>query len=228
MRNIGCCINQDFQRPPQSIVEAFRGIQVANLVDCMNRTAALSEKIRPVNSTKLLGTAFTVKVAQGDNLMLHKAMDLAKPGDVLVIDAGGMENRAIFGEIIASYCITREIAGIIVDGSIRDFETLSQMDLPIYAKGISPNGPYKNGPGEIGTIITVGGQIIRPGAILVGDADGVVSICHEDAVELLEKVNAIAEKEADLLETIRTKGQYERPWVDEILRVLGCEGINCS
>lgn len=176
MRNVGCRIYSGFQRPSQELINRFAGIPVANLGDCMNRIAAISQNIRPLNQAKLLGTAFTVKVPPGDNLMLHKAMDLAKPGDVLMIDAGGTTDRAIFGEIMTSYCRGRNLAGLVVDGSIRDFEALSQMDYPVYASGVSPNGPYKNGPGEIGTEIVVGGQVIHPGDIVIGDGDGVIAV----------------------------------------------------
>ena len=190
----------------------------------MSRTAAFSQTIRPMNKVKLLGTAFTVKVPQGDNLMLYKAMDLAQPGDILVIDAGGMTDRAIFGEIMVSYCISRGIAGMIVDGSIRDSELLSEMEFPVYAKGVSPNGPYKNGPGEIGTIISVGGQVVRPGDIIIGDGDGIIAIDPAAAEELLEQVKKIVEKEDAILETIKKSGTYERPWMDEKLKEIGCDG----
>ena len=224
MKTIGCVINQDIPRPEKQLVEQFKDIQVANLGDCMSRTAAFSQTIRPMNKVKLLGTAFTVKVPQGDNLMLHKAMDLAQPGDILVIDAGGMTDRAIFGEIMVSYCISRGIAGMIVDGSIRDSELLAEMELPVYAKGISPNGPYKNGPGEIGTIISVGGQVVRPGDIIIGDADGIIAIDPAVAEELLEQVKKIVEKEDEILETIKKSGTYERSWMDEKLKEIGCDG----
>jgi RraA family protein len=222
MANVGCKIITDFVRPDKSLVEAFRGIPVANIDDCMNRMAAVHQDINPVNKTKLLGIAFTVKVPNGDNLMFHKAMDLAKEGDVIVIDAGGDTSRAIFGEIMTSYCKSRKLAGLIIDGSIRDYDALSKMDFPVYARGVTPNGPYKNGPGEINTVISFGGQIVHPGDIIAGDEDGIIIIKPEEAEELANKAKAISAGEEDTKNDIEKNGRVDRPWVDEKLKAINC------
>lgn len=222
MSNYGCRINIDFTRPPRELVEQFRNLPVANIDDCMNRIGAIDGSIRPLNKTPLLGTAFTVRVPAGDNLMFHKAMDLAQPGDIIMIDAGGCCERAIFGELMTTYCKIRGIAGIIVDGCIRDYDGLSNMDFPVYAKGVSPNGPYKNGPGEIGTTISLGGQIVNPGDIVVGDGDGVVIIRPEDAALLIKKTRKVNEQEEKIMDTMNKDGTYLRPWVDEKLKEMNC------
>lgn len=224
--NIGCQIVEHFSRPDKKLVELFRDFPVANIDDCMGRTAAIRQDIRPMNKAKLLGTAFTVRVPQGDNLMFHKAMDMAKPGDVIVIDAGSMKNRAIFGELMVSYCKSRGIAGIIVDGAIRDSEAIAEMDFPVYACGVTPNGPYKNGPGEIGTTISVSGVIVHPGDIIAGDRDGVVVIKPEYAETLAERVAGVFAKEEAIMNKIVEDGTYIRPWVDEKLKEIGCEYIS--
>ena len=157
--------------------------------------------------------------------MFHKAMDMAKPGDVIVIDAGGDGKRAIFGALMINYCKARGLGGVIVDGAIRDYEELSEMDFPVYARAITPNGPYKNGPGEINVPVVIGGKVVNPGDILVGDQDGLVVIRPEDAAELQEKTRATMAKEAKIMEDIMTKGEYIRPWVDEILNQIGCDII---
>lgn len=219
----GCKIIRDFERAPARLVELFRDIPVANVDDCMGRIAALDQQIRPLNRSHLLGTAFTIRVPQGDNLMFHKAMDLAQPGDVVMIDAGGGTNRAIFGSLMASYCKVRGVAGIVVDGSVRDLEELQAMeDFAVYARGISPNGPYKNGPGEINVPICVGGISVRPGDIVVGDQDGIVVIHPEDAETIAAAARNVMKKEEALLRGI-LQGSYVRPWVDEKLEELGCE-----
>ena len=224
MSNIGCKIITDFPRPAREVVELFRGLPVANIDDCMNRVCAIHNAIRPVNKAKLLGSAFTVKVPEGDNLMFHKALDMAKEGDVIVIDAGGMTTRAIFGEIMVTYLRVRKIAGVIVDGSIRDYESISQLDdFPVYARGVSPNGPYKNGPGEINTVISFGGLVVASGDIVAGDADGVVFIKPEEAVALAAKVRDVSAKETRIIADIVDKASYIRPWVDEKLKEIGCE-----
>jgi len=226
MANVGYRIVKDFERPAKELIEGFRGVPVANIDDCMNRTAAVDTAIRPLNKTPLLGTAFTVKVAEGDNLMFHKALDMAKPGDVIVIDANGMTTRAIFGSLMINYCRVRGVAGVIVDGAVRDSDELAAMDdIAIYAKGITPNGPYKNGPGEINTVISFGGQVVRPGDIIVGDGDGIIIIKPEEAEELAEKAQAVVKKEAGILDKILNEHSYVRPWVDELLEKTGCEII---
>ena len=221
---IGCRIHTKMTRPPKELVERFRGMPVANIDDCMSRTAALNYRIHPINQSPLLGTAFTVKAAEGDNLMFHKAMDMAQPGDVFMIDAGGDLNRSIFGEIMVRYCRKKGIAGIVVDGSIRDSDAISEMtDFPVYACGVTPNGPYKNGPGEIGGVVTVGGIIVHPGDIVVGDQDGVIVIPPAEAEALAEKVHAFNENEARTMRRIAEEGTMPRPWVEEKLSALGVE-----
>jgi len=224
--SIGCKIISDFERPDPTLVERFRGMPVANIDDNMGRIAAVDATIVPVgyNKGQLLGTAFTIRVPQGDNLMFHAAMDLAKPGDVIVIDAGGFTERAIFGELMASYCKTRGVKGIICDGAIRDREGLVAMeDFRVYARAVTPNGPYKNGPGEINVPVVVGGKIVYPGDIVVGDDDGVLFIRPEEAVELAEAAETIQEKETVIMDHIMNDGTYNRPWVDDKLREIGCE-----
>lgn len=127
--SVGCKIIKDFERPAPKLVARFKNMPVANIDDNMGRIAAANAAIEPVGyKGQLLGTAFTVRVPQGDNLMLHAAMDMAKPGDVIVIDAGGFENRAIFGELMATYCKSRGIKGIVGDGAIRDRGGLAAME----------------------------------------------------------------------------------------------------
>lgn len=225
MKNIGCKIVRDFKRADKNLVELFKDLPVANIDDCMNRTAAVDPMIKPLNKTPLLGTAFTVKVPEGDNLMFHKAMDMAQAGDVIVIDAGGDINRAIFGELMITYCRSRGIAGVIVDGSVRDADALAEMDIAIYAKGVTPNGPYKNGPGEINTPISFGGKVVSPGDIIVGDGDGIAVIKPEEAEYIAAQTRKVSGKEQGIMDEILNEGTYIRPWVDEKLKEIGCEII---
>lgn len=225
--SVGCKIIREFKRPDPELVARFRGMPVANIDDCMNRIAAVDAAIKPVGyKGQLLGTAFTVKVAQGDNLMFHAAMDLAKPGDVIVIDAGSFTDRAIFGELMATYCKTRGVKGIICDGAIRDYDGLAEMeDFQVYARSATPNGPYKNGPGEINTPVVIGGKIVHPGDIIVGDQDGVVIISPDIAEEVANATEEVEKKEAAIMEHIVKDGTYIRPWVAEKLKEIGCEVV---
>lgn len=224
--SIGCKIVKNFERPAMELIELFRGMQVANIDDCMGRIAAVDAAIEPLGKGQLLGTAFTIRVPQGDNLMFHAAMDMAKPGDVFVIDAGGMSNRAIFGELMATYCKRRGIKGIVCDGAVRDSSALANMeDFQVYARAVSPNGPYKNGPGEINVPVVIGGKSVNPGDIVVGDEDGIIFVSPEDAIKLAEATRAIEYKEALIIKKIISEGTYIRPWVDEKLKEIGCEII---
>ncbi len=224
---IGCKIVRDFFRPSAEQINLFRGIPVANIDDCMDRTAAVAAGVVPFGKKgQLLGTAFTVRVAQGDNLMFHAAMDMAKPGDVIVIDAGGFTERAIFGELMATYCKSRGIVGLICDGAIRDSAALSEMeDFPVYARTATPDGPYKNGPGEINLPVVIGGRTVYPGDIVVGDDDGVIFIRPEDAEALAAAARAVVEKEDGIMKHILEDGTYIRPWVDKKLLEIGCEWL---
>lgn len=221
----GMTIIRNIVRPSKELVEAFRDIPAANLDDCMGRTASIGSSIFPIGKKKILGTAFTVRVPQGDNLMVHKVLDMAQPGDILVIDAGGYMNRSIMGSLMATYCNVRGLAGIVINGCIRDRDELSNMDFPVYACGSTPNGPYKNGPGEINVPVTIGDRVIFPGDIIAGDGDGLVVIRPQEAESVLADVKKIMLKEAEIMKGILEKRLYPRPWVDDKLRELGYENI---
>lgn len=223
----GCVVIKDFKRPDRELIDQFKDVAVANLDDVMNRISSTDAPLRPINSSPLLGTAFTVKVPAGDNLFFHIAMDLAKPGDVIVIDAGGDTRRSSFGELMVTYCRMRGIAGIVVDGAIRDVDAMQKLeDFNIYAKGITPDGPYKNGPGEINTPVSVGGRTVFPGDIVLGDADGVVFVRPSEAPALLEAVHTIEANEARILATMEKDGTYIRPWVQKKVDELGVEFLD--
>ena len=224
---IGCRIKTHIDRPDRSLVEAFRGIPVANIDDCMNRLASVDAGLKPMNSTPLLGTAFTVRCPAGDNLMFHKALDLAQPGDVLVIAAGGSMSRALCGEIMVTYARSRGLAGFIIDGCVRDKDELAALtDFPVYARGVIPNGPYKNGPGEINFPVAVGGQVICPGDILVGDGDSVLVIKPHEAEALAKEAAAVHKKEEGQIAGILSGKGFPRPFVDETLAKLGVEYVD--
>ena len=223
----GCKIKRNFERPAKELVEAFREIPVANIDDNMGRIAAVDASIFPLNpNAKILGTAFTVNAPAGDNLLFHKALDMAQPGDVIVLANKGSLSRSLCGEIMSNYAKSRGLAGIIIDGCVRDSAALRELDFPVYAKGVTPNGPYKNGPGEMNFPVSFAGIIINPGDIIVGDADGLRVIRPEDAEELAKKAKAWHDSEEKQLEGILTKGEWVRPWVDDKLKEVGFEFVD--
>lgn len=219
-------IHSTFSRPDKSLIDAFKGIPVANIGDVMNRNACLSPQLRPLNDTPLLGSALTVKTRAGDILIIHKAIDLAQPGDILVIDGQGDLTYAILGELMTTLARKKGVAGAIVNGSVRDVAALRALtDFPVYAAGISPNGPLKISGGEIGTTISCAGQSISAGDIVIGDADGVVVVnpqCAE-SIATLAKQNML--REQGIYESLNKGNDWPRPWVDDILKQNGCEGV---
>ncbi len=215
-------IIKNFERPSKESVERFLTLAVANIDDCMERVGALDSAIKPIGYREpIVGTAFTVKVAPGDNLFLHAAMDLAIPGDIIVIDAGGYRERAIFGELMANYMKIRGVRGIICDGAVRDAEALKNMEnFQVYAKAITPNGPYKNGPGAVNIPVVCGGKLIYPGDIVVADGDGVVVIRPDEADNIYRRTKEVEKKEREIMNRIEQEHTYVRPWVQEILERL--------
>ena len=224
MANVGCRIFTKVNRPKPELVKGLEGIPVANIDDCMGRIASSNSSLKSMNKSPLVGTAFTVRCPEGDNLMFHKAIHMAQPGDVLVIAAGGSMNRALCGEIMSYTAMKAGIKGFIIDGCIRDKDEIGQFtDFAVYAKGVIANGPYKNGPGEINVPVTVCGQVINPGDIIVGDGDGIVIVKPEEAADLIDKANKIHKMEEEIIADIKNGKKLETSWIDNKLQQLECE-----
>ena len=220
---VGKRIYSNFTRPSRELVEQFRGLPTANIADCMGRISCIDTEICPLNHTPLLGAALTVKVPGGDNLMFHKALEMAQEGDILVINGFGDMTRSLCGELMATMARQKGIRGFVIDGCVRDLESFAGMtDFACYARGITPNGPYKNGPGEIGLPVAVGHQVIFSGDILVGDEDGVVVIRPDDASAIAREARAILEAEQQKRVNYQN-GKCSLDWVNEKLRALNLE-----
>lgn len=224
MSNIGFRIFPP-QRSSRELVELFKDLPTPNISDNMNRLFGAGELIRPVHgSAQLLGSAFTVKTRPGDNLIVHKAIDMLEPGDVLITDAGGETTNAILGEIIMRMVMNRGATGIVVDGAIRDTEAFVETRFPCFAKGSSHRGPYKDGPGETNVPVVIGRAIVRPGDIVVGDSDGLVFVPPEDGEYLAERVRATYAKEEETMRQLGN-GSVDRSWVDRALEERGCQWV---
>lgn len=209
--NVGFRIYTEIDRPDPELVEKFRGIPSSNINDEMNRLYCMSEAITPLNEVcSMVGTAFTVKAPIGDNLIFHKALDMAQPGDIIVVDGAGALDRSLAGEIMITFAEKKGLAGLVVDGALRDLDGIRKCTMPVYAKGITPQGPYKNGPGEIGVPVCCGGIVVFPGDIIVGDADGIVVIRPSDAPEVLKCAQKKLASETEKLSKYATEGpDYE-------------------
>ncbi len=157
--------------------------------------------------------------------MLHKAIDMARPGDVIVCDAGGEVTNSLMGELMLAHAIARGVAGVVLNGAIRDRQAFLERNLPVYALGVTHRGPYKDGPGEIGFAITLGGMVIEPGDLMVGDIDGVLAVPRLSAERLLAVARAKHQAETRQMEAIE-KGASDRAWVDKVLAEKGCEFVD--
>jgi RraA family protein len=205
-----------------ALVERFRVVPVANVSDSMSRMAAAGPRLRPMHAGGgMAGPALTVKLRPGDNLMLHKALDLAEPGDVIVADAGGDLTTAIMGDLMLNYAIQRGVAGIVVNGAVRDVDSIRALDLPVYAAGVTHRGPYKDGPGEINVPVALDGMVVEPGDLVLGDADGVLAVPRLAVPEILALAEAKQASEAREMAAFRN-GTSDRSWVDRVLRERGC------
>lgn len=209
MHNPGMRIKKSFGRPERALIEAFRGIPAANIADVTARLFAMDARISPMGrGREILGPALTVKSSMADNFIFHKALSLAQEGDVIVVNACGDTNHSVCGDVMYRYAMSRGVAGFVVDGSVRDLDFLYEHDFPVYAVGATPRGPYKNPVGEINMDIACGGQVIHPGDIIAGDADGIVVIRKEDAETILEKLRGVTQKERLMGELIE-QGRWE-------------------
>ncbi len=219
---IGLQILQRTQCIAASHIKAFSEIPVANISDCMTRMSAGGPRLRPMHqSGRLAGPALTVKTRPGDNLMIHKALDMAQPGDVIVVDGGGDLTNALIGELMTTFAISRGVAGFVIHGAIRDIDVIGSSDFTVYAAGITHRGPYKDGPGEINVPIAIDGMVIHPGDLMLGDADGVLCVPLAEADALLAAARQKAEAEKKTLVDIAA-GQLDTSWVDATLQRLGC------
>lgn len=221
---IGFRIRAVTARAPAALAARAAAIPAANIGDVMHRMQTLRGGFRAYGGRRrVAGPAFTVRTRPGDNLMLHRAVDLAAPGDVLVCDGGGDLGVALMGDLMLGHAMARGLAAAVIDGAVRDVESLARMAIGVWARGHTPAGPWKEGPGEIGTPIACGGQVVMPGDLICCDEDGVVVVPRAEAEAVIAAAEAHNAKEQAAEAEIRA-GAWPRGWVAESLRAKGCEG----
>jgi regulator of RNase E activity RraA len=199
------------------ILAALREIPVAALSDNMHRnigTTGLQPYHRPVAQT-MAGTAVTARSRGGDNLSYLRALEFCRPGDVLVVDAGGDLNNAVVGGILSFYAAHIGVVGVVIDGAIRDVAEIRSREFPVYARGVTHRGPYKDGPGEINVPVSVGGMVVNPGDIVVGDQDGLMAFARDEADLLIEKARAHLATEAETIRAMK-EGRWDRSFIDAL------------
>ena len=221
----GFRVRVDCERAEPEVVAALGRFETPDISDLMNRLYTMVADIRPMTGPNLgiLGTAVTVKTYPGDNLMVHKALDVANPGDVIVIDTGGARRTAVLGDLVSAKAKHRGVAGFVVDGLIRDLPGILELKtLPIFARGVTPVGPLHRGPGEINYPVCVGGIVVQPGDVIVGDLNGVVVVPRDAARDILERLTAHEESLAAYTAAV-ARGEFSNAWVDTLLRDQGLD-----
>jgi len=209
------------KEPFKEGIAALTGLATSVVSDVLGRTIG-AIGILPVNKSPvaMCGNAVTVSVRSGDNLLIHKALQILQPGDVLVVDGGGDISRALFGEIMMTIAKVKGAVGCVFDGAIRDVDAFEKHKFPCYARGVTMRGPYKDGPGAINVPISIGGMLINPGDVILGDCDGIIALSPADSL-LGAKLGR--EKESTERKTIQSilDGKYDDSWVDISLKQKG-------
>ncbi|MGJ7611233.1 MULTISPECIES: RraA family protein [unclassified Variovorax] len=214
-------ITRDFERVSPELVAQASVFQAAILADVAGRRGAANGRIKALRfGMKLAGPALTVEVRPGDNLMIHAAMQLAKPGDVLVIDGKGDLSSALMGTLMFSACKKLGIAGVVIDGAARDSAEIDELGFPVFCVGTNPNGPTKNVAGRIGQTVSVGGVSVCAGDLVLADEDGVVVVERNRLAELVPLAHAKVADEAARVNLINA-GSTAASWLDKALRNAG-------
>ena len=213
---------RDFERVDPAIVKEAAQFPSSILADVAGRRGALSGRIAPLSPTmQFAGPALTVEVRPGDNLMIHAALAVAKPGDVIVIDGKGDLSSALMGEIMCQQCVALGVAAVVMDGAARDSVAIRELGFPMYVAGLNPNGPTKFVPGRLNHPISIGGVSIKPGDLVVGDADGVTVIEREKAASMLPLAAKKVADETQRIADIKSRKSLRPGWLDGALRAAG-------
>lgn len=224
----GFRVSLDIPRLPATFTQCFAEFATPDISDLLNRLYALDSGIKCLTGEHhLCGPALTVKVFPGDNLMVHKSLDVAQPGDIVVVDGRASTMNALLGDIISTKAKHRGIAGFVVDGLVRDLPAIKELDFPVFARGTTSIGPLHRGPGEIGYPICCGGVVVNPGDIVVADPAGAVIIPRGIAHELLHRLNAYRAANVVYLEDVK-QGKFSNAWVDTLLESGGCPIEGCT
>jgi len=207
-------------RPDPSVAERFQGMASSNLADVMGRFHFMDPGIQMRTGLPVCGVTLTVIARPADNLMIHKALELAQPGDIIVVNTCGNVTSAVFGELMGNSAAAVRLGGLIVDGAVRDVAALADLRLPVFSRSICAGGCDKDGPGEINVPIACGNTVVMPGDIVVGDADGVAVVPCDEAEEVLRLVQGLKDRETKRIDEIRT-GKVFKPEINDMLRAKG-------
>lgn len=221
----GNCLVREITRPDASVLQAFDGLPVAAIGDVMGRRSIMDAGIQPLDrKMRMTGPAITVETRPGDNLMIHAALKVAQPGDVLIINGHGFDEAAVWGMLMTHSAIALKMGGLVIDGAIRDCVEIIESGFPAFARHVCAAGPHKDGPGQVNLPVSCGGVPVMPGDVIVGDGDGVVVVAREQAGEIAEKARKKVAAEAKREREINEEGKHHQSWLIPTLREKGILG----
>jgi 4-hydroxy-4-methyl-2-oxoglutarate aldolase len=225
-QEVALTIHRGFQRAAGNLVSGFAGTPTGNICDAQNRVGAIDYRIKPVGrSAAFAGVALTVHAGPRDNLAPWAAMEVAGPGDVIVIATGDHTAASVIGDVYVGMAKNAGVTAIVTDGVVRDVPGIEAAGIPVFARGVSPNSPWKNGPGSVGLPVVLGGVIVEAGDIVVGDTDGVVIVSRLRAAVVLEELKAVRKKEEQMEAAVKA-GQIVPGWLAETLKTKGVKYLD--
>ncbi|KTT19518.1 RraA family protein [Pseudomonas fulva] len=197
-------VNASWERADLTLIEEISHYPVALIGDVLQRMGMMASAIRHTAGRPVFfGTILPLNTREGDNLAIHRALDEARPGDVLVINGNGEVNRSVFGDLLGEICLAKQVAAVVIDGAVRDVEELDSMGLPVYARAVNPAGPSKWGPGQVGIPVACGNVVCHPGDAIIGDRDGIIVIARTLLPTLAERVRQQEAYESSFREKVR-------------------------
>jgi 4-hydroxy-4-methyl-2-oxoglutarate aldolase len=219
-------IRRNFERPSADLLRTFAKVPTGNVCDSQGRTGALDYRIKPVSAARsFCGSALPVDAGPRDNLAAWAALEIARPGDVVLIRTGEFCDSSVVGDIFVGMAKNGGVSAVVTDGVVRDIPGIDTVGIPVFARGVSPNSPWKNGPGRVGLPITIGGVAVDAGDIVVGDQDGVVIVPLKSGAAVAEALAAVLAKEAKMDEGVRA-GLVVPAWLEEARRLKGVTFID--
>lgn len=222
----GFRIRREFERLSVAAMQELSQFDVPDISDLLNRLYAVDPKIRCLSGRfKLCGPACTVKVFPGDNLMVHKALDIAQAGDIIVVDGSGSRTNALIGDIICTKARHRGIQGFVIDGLIRDLPGIEELGFPVFARGTTAIGPLHRGPGEINFSVAIGGTVINPGDVIVADEAGMVAVPRDIVTTVSDILTSQRETSRSYLAAVQ-RGEFSNEWVDRLLALHECPVVD--
>ncbi len=214
-------IRRNFARPPENLVSRLRDAPTGWVVDANGRRGAMNYRVRPLTrAMRFCGVALTVQSRPRDNLAPYAAIQYAQPGDVMVVATDAYEEASVAGDVLLGMAKNQGVCALVTDGLVRDIDGLNAVGIPVFARGLSPNSPHKDGPGKIGTPVYVGGVMINAGDVVIGDQDGVVVIAREALQSVLDALDDVRSKEAKM-EAMVAQGATLPPGLDQLIAEKG-------